>query len=195
MTIIQIDNRFITPLKCGSRYLRSFGWQTKGVAMLSDEWGEFKNLNWGTIVLRDPQEHLYSALHTELLSLWNNHTNWAGITEEELINLFISNSGSTHWCGILNKTIFDVYVLKNKQPKALKLENLSLFLSLEGTPLPYNKEKYSFKDFNRWESSDYIKNYVKTTYPSQYEIMLSMVNEDRKYYNMFSFLNFEKKMI
>ena len=195
MTIIQIDNRYITPLKCGSRYLRSFGWDTKGVDMFGNEWDDFKNLNWETLVLRDPEEHLYSALHTEVLSLWNNHTNWSGTTEEELINLFISSSGSTHWCGVLNKTIFDVYMSKNKEPKALKLENLSLFLSLEGTPQPYNKEKYSFREFDKWESSDYIKNYIKTTYPEQFNTMLSMVNEDRKYYNMFSFLKFEKKLI
>jgi hypothetical protein len=195
MTIIQIDNRFITPLKCGSRYLRSFGWETKGITMFNNGWEEFKDLNWEIIVLRDPEEHLTSALHTEILSLWNNHTNWSGITEEELINSFISNSGSTHWCGSLNKTIFDVYISKNKQPKPLKLENLSLFLSLQGSPQIYDKEKYSFKEFNRWESSDYIKNYVKTNYPVQYNAMLNMVNEDRKYYNMFSFLNFEKKLI
>lgn len=195
MTILQINDRFITPLKCGSRYLRSFGWDIKGITMLSDGWNEFKNLNWGVIVLRNPEEHLYSALHTEILSLWNGHTNWAGITEEELINLFISKTGSTHWCGILNKTIFDVYVTKNREPKALKLENLSLFLSLDGTPQLYNKEKYSFREFNKWESSDYIKNYVKTKYPNQFDVMLNMVNEDRKYYNMFSFLNFEKKLI
>jgi hypothetical protein len=195
MTIIQIDNRFITPLKCGSRYLRSFGWKTKGITMLSDGWNKFKDLNWGIIVMRDPEEHLYSALHTEILSLWNNHTNWQNITEEELINLFISKTGSTHWCGTLNKTIFDVYVSKNKEPKVLKLENLSLFLSLEGFPQIYIKEKYSFREFDKWESSDYIKEYVKTIYPTQFNTMLDMVNEDRKYYNMFSFLNFEKKLI
>ena len=195
MTIIQIDNRFITPLKCGSRYLRSFGWKTKGITMLSDGWNKFKDLNWGIIVMRDPEEHLYSALHTEILSLWNNHTNWQNITEEELINLFISKTGSTHWCGTLNKTIFDVYVSKNKEPKVLKLENLSLFLSLEGFPQIYIKEKYSFREFDKWESSDYIKEYVKTIYPTHFNTMLDMVNEDRKYYNMFSFLNFEKKLI
>jgi hypothetical protein len=195
MTIIQIDNRFITPLKCGSRYLRSFGWDTKGVEMFGDGWNGFKNLNWGTIILSDTEKHLYSALHTELLSLWNNHTNWRNTNEEELVNLFASTSGSTHWCGILNKTIFDVYVSKNREPKALKLENLSLFLSLEGNPQPYNKEKYSFRDFNKWESSDYIKNYIKTTYPEQFNTMLNMAHEDRKYYNMFSFLKFEKKLI
>jgi hypothetical protein len=195
MTIIQIDNRFITPLKCGSRYLRSFGWETKGITMLSDGWNKFKDLNWEILVMRDPEEHLYSALHTEILSLWNNHTNWQNITEEELINLFISKTGSTHWCGILNKTIFDVYVSKNKEPKVLKLENLSLFLSLEGFPQTYIKETYSFREFDKWESSDYIKEYVKTTYPTQFDTMLDMVNEDRKYYNMFSFLNFEKKLI
>ena len=128
MTIIQIDNRFITPLKCGSRYLRSFGWETKGITMFNNGWETFKELNWEIIILRDPEERLKSALHTEILSLWNNHTNWVGITEEELINLFISKTGSTHWCGTLNKTIFDVYTSKNKQPKPLKLENLSLFL-------------------------------------------------------------------
>ena len=195
MTIIQIDNRFITPLKCGSRYLRSFGWETKGITMFNNGWETFKELNWEIIILRDPEERLKSALHTEILSLWNNHTNWVGITEEELINLFISKTGSTHWCGTLNKTIFDVYTSKNKQPKPLKLENLSLFLSLEGTPQPYDKEKYNFKKFNKWESLDYIKNYVKTNYSDQYNTMLNMVNEDRKYYNMFSFLNFEKKLI
>jgi hypothetical protein len=195
MTIIQIDNRFITPLKCGTRYLRSFGWETKGITMLDGGWEEFKNLDWDVIVLRDPEDHLNSALHTEILSLWNNHSNWDGISEEELINLFVSELGSTHWCGILNRTLFEVYLSKDKKPIALRLKDLTLFLSLEGKMKQYDRQRYNFKEFNIWRSPNYIKNYIKSTYSDQYRIMMNMIKEDRKYYNMFSFLNFEKKLI
>lgn len=163
--------------------------------MLDAGWDEFKNLNWGVIILRDPEDHLNSALHTEILSLWNNHSNWEGITEEELINLFVSELGSTHWCGILNRTIFEAYLSKDKKPIALRLKDLTLFLSLEGKMKPYDKDRYNFKEFNIWRSPNYIKNYIKSTYPDQYGIMMNMIKEDRKYYNMFSFLNFEKKLI
>jgi hypothetical protein len=195
MTIIQIDSRFIAPLKCGSRYLRSFGWETRGVSMFNDGWEDFKNLNWEIVILRNPKEHLQSALHTEILSLWNGHTNWKDISEKELIDLFISESGSTHWCGILNKTFFDVCSLKNDNPKILKLENLSSFLSLEGNHLQYRKDDYSFKQFDKWETPEYITNYVRTQYKDQYSIMMDMVNEDTRYYSMFNFLEFNKRLI
>jgi hypothetical protein len=196
MDILHIKNRFIVPLKCGSRFLRKNDWEVKGVKMLENGWESFKNRNWDVIVLRNPMEHLKSALHTELLSLWNDHENWSKYDENGLIETLIGELGTPHWCGILNKILYEVWVDKGKTPKPLKLENLSLFLSLENIDIPqYDPNHYSFKYFNKWETPDYVFNYVKNKYPKEYGVMLEMVNNDEIYFNKFNFLNFEKKIL
>lgn len=196
MTILQIDNRFIVPLKCGSRFLRKNNWETRGIDMLGDGWDNFKNRDWEIMVLRNPQEHLKSALHTELLSLWNGHQNWLKYKENKLIETLISKEGTTHWSGILNKVLYEVWLDKSKAPKPLELKNLSLFLSLDNIDIPeFNSNHYSFKNFDKWETPDYVFNYVKNKYPNEFNVMLELAKNDEVYYNKFDFLNFEKKIL
>jgi hypothetical protein len=219
MTILHINNRFIVPLKCGSRFLRKNNWETNGVTILDDGWENFKNRNWDVMILRNPIDHLKSALHTELLSLWNNHKrnpldylkglshaelsslwnddkNYSKYNESELIYALISELGTPHWCGTLNKILYEIWVDKDKKPKPLKLENLSLFLSLENIDIPeYRRNQYNFKYFDNWETPEYIFNYVKNKYPNELDIMLEMANNDEIYYNKFDFLKFEKKIL
>ncbi len=196
MTILQIDNRFIVPLKCGSRFLRKNNWDVRGIDMMGDGWENFKNLNWDVIILRNPKDHLKSALHTELLSLWNGHKNWSKYNERDLIDMLLTECGTTHWSGVLNKVLYQTWLDMGKKPKPLKLENLSLFLSLDNIDIPkFDINHYRFRYFNKWETPDSVFNYVKNKYPNELNVMLEMAENDEFYYNKFNFLNFEKRLI
>ncbi len=92
MIILNVYGDFIMCSgKCGSRYLNSIFQNdlTIGAIELPKQ-----TLKTEYIVVREPYGHLITALHTDLLHIWNDY--WPGMTEQEIIKN-LSTNGSGHY--------------------------------------------------------------------------------------------------
>ena len=185
----------MAPLKCGTRYLRSLGLQNDHIHLTNEDWYRAYQTNWEIIVLRNPMEHLKSALQTELLNLYNQHNLWSGMTTESVLDRFISELGCDHWSGYLYKTIYELWIHQSKIPKIVDLNDISYFISNMGYHIPYIKNKYDFTNSKIWMSKTDIFKMIETDYNWHYNKILKLYNIDKYYYDKFNFEKVNKNII
>jgi hypothetical protein len=189
MMMICINNEIIAPLKCGTRYLRSLGLSQYSIYANDTDWHRVYETNWKFIILRNPLDHLKSALQTELLNLYNGHSLWNGMTTESVLDRFISEDGCDHWSGNMYKMIYDLWILQNKQSKIINLNDMSYFISNMGYYIPFIEKRYNFSKFKIWMSKNDIFKMIEEKYNTHYIELINLNNSDIYYYNQ---LNFEK---
>lgn len=195
MTVYCINNQIMAPLKCGTRYLRSLGLPHDHIHLTKDDWYRAYEIDWKIIVVRNPLEHLKSALQTELLNLYNGHTLWNGMTTESVLDRFLSNDGCDHWSGNMYKMLYELWIDKNKSTKIIDLNDVSYFVSLMGYHIPYDKKQYDFTNRTIWFSKEDIFDKVKIEYPNHYLELNRLLELDSIYYYKFNIETINKKVI
>lgn len=195
MTIFCIDDKILAPLKCGTRYLRTLELPFNTIDMNSKNWNEIYDIDWQMIVIRNPIEHLKSALQTELLNLYNGHRLWEGMTTKMVIERFLSDYGCDHWCGSMYKKFYELWIHKNKSIKIVDLKDLSYFISNMGYYKPYDKQKFDFTNRNIWYSKDDIMKMIENDYTDYYNQLIDLMKLDSIYYNKFNIESINKKVI
>jgi hypothetical protein len=195
MTVYCINNEIMAPLKCGTRYLRSLGLPHTHIHLSNDDWNRAYENIWKLIILRNPLEHLKSALQTELLNLYNGHTLWEGMTTQMVLDRFISKDGCDHWSSNMYEMIYNLWISQSKKSKIVNLNDMSYFVSNMGYHIPFIKKKYDFTNFNIWLSKDTIFEKIKLEYNEYYLELIRLNNLDTYYYNLFEFETIIKKII
>lgn len=195
MMVCCINNEILAPLKCGTRYLRSLGLPYNSVYSIDNDWHRVYETKWKFIILRNPLDHLKSALQTELLNLYNEHTLWSGMTVEMVLDRFVSKDGCDHWSGEMYKSLYELWINQSKEPKIIDLNDMSYFISKMGYYVDFNKSKYDFTKSKIWMSKDEIFRMVESNYNTHYTELIRLTNLDKNYYDKFVFEKIIKKLL
>jgi len=174
MNIQVFENKIIAPNKCGTRYLR-----------LIFEHKQFTHLFLPKIkgktyfIIREPLEHLKSALHTELLGVKDT------IEFDKKFNRFLSETGTIHYVNNLYQIIY-FYKEKNPNCKIVELHNLSDLLMDLGYNIPYNKWNYNLSTeyADWWVNKDTFFSKLKHKYPTQVGILENWIKIQNEYYDL-----------
>ena len=178
MIVLNVYDDFIMCSgKCGSRYLDVI-WENK----IRIDATELHKQTFTTeyIVVREPHGHLITALHTDLLHIWNG--GWPGTTEQNIIDNLVS-AGGGHYSLNLYKWIYEYWENTNRHAKIIDLSELTSLIEQKGYPSFYNKSEYDWNYFDIWKTKEEIEEYVRITYPNEYQIMMERLESEKEYYN------------
>lgn len=177
MIILNVYGDFIMCSgKCGSRYLNGIFENDLRINALELP---KQTLKTEYIVVREPHGHLITALHTDLLHIWNNY--WPGMTEQEVIDR-LTTTGGGHYSLNLYKWIYEYWENTDKFAKIIDLSELTSLVKEKGFDIPYDKTEYDWNYFDVWKTKEEIVEYVSKTYPNQYQIMMERLESEKEYY-------------
>lgn len=209
--VIEIFNGNIAvPAKCGTRYFskcvkspeRPVGYMERVVTdlplqpeMKTPDGKPFpiENIHlWKEVkyfVVRDPYEHLKSALHTEIVNFWDDLDKVKSVVDE-----FISWGGNAHWHPQFYRKLYLFHKNYNiPRFKIIQINQITDFLLSLGYDIKYYKEEYSFLHVPNWKSKDDCVDIIKINFPNQWNEMLNYISNDMEYYNYI--VNNKSKMI
>ena len=200
--VIEIFNGEIgVPAKCGTRFFsktqknpdRMEGYWSREVTSLvtslptniiNTEFQTAEKLNWEVwrclkyFVIRNPMEHLMSALHTDMVTcLWD-------ISEIKIVlDKYLSEYGDTLYHPNLYCLLYILFKELKINPKCMDISEVSLFISNSGFDIQYDKDEYSFKDTINWKSKEEGIELVKTNFPIEWDKLVRHTIKDTEYYN------------
>lgn len=181
MVINIYENRIMAPAKCGSRFLDSI-WDTKERLMPNELLTKLPKVDY--IVIRNPYEHLVTALHTDLLHIWNGQ--WPGQKEQDTINGYCTDMGGSHYWINLYKTLYEYWEATGKTAKIVLLHELSNLIDGMGFESSYDEDSYNWKGyFEIDKSKNEIMQYVIDKYPTEHTMMMNAILEEQTYYHKF----------
>ncbi len=179
--VIEIYNGWLAaPVKCGSRYLAKLNMDI----VRSDVNGlrkvkENPFLELESFIIRNPIEHLYSALHTECLPIWDNP-----IEIKRVLDSFLEPyTGGTHYHMELYKRIYDFWCERKYSFEFVELTRLTYTLEKRGYHYPYYPDDYTFGYYDdKWKSKDEVFDIVKKLFPKELDTLIGYAHTDLGYY-------------
>lgn len=202
MTFKIFNNQILTPLKCGSTYLEMVYPNDIKDANYSPEdysiWennGVYDMKNISTIVIREPFEHLQSALHTEIF-MWYylNNESLSIETAIPLIKNFITTDtntrGTTHWDVNYYEILYNFWKANNNTIKVVHLSDLTSFLKEKcNVDIPHDKFDYGIPALRgqfkyAFTSKQKLSNWIKETIPELWDELMKDMNKANKFYNL-----------
>lgn len=178
MIVLNVYDDFIMCSgKCGSRYLDVI-WENKIRIPASELHKE--TLTTEYIVVREPHGHLTTALHTDLLHIWNG--GWPGTTEQDIIDNLM-HAGGGHYSLNLYRWIYEYWENTNRHAKIIDLSELTSLIEQKGYPSFYNESEYNWNYFDIWKTKEEVEEYVSKTYPNEYQTMMDRLVIEKEYYN------------
>ena len=184
------NGTLLAPLKCGTRYLdKIFKDDVTGFDLV-----EFKRTlflpNVREIVVRPPMEHLTSALHTSILTAYNNteRDKRIEIDLKSVIDEFClytkTDLQNTHWRCDMYETLYWVWRRNKNNINIIELKDLTSYLKKQISNLPeYDSKEYDFHKYEFWCSKDEIMLFIKTNYPNQWNNLMEQVENSNVFYN------------
>jgi hypothetical protein len=180
MVINIYDKWLAAPLKCGTRYLAKLGLNsiTSNVNELMKPINNpYSELEW--FVIRNPIEHLQSAMHTECLPHLDNPDE----IKRVLKSFTESYTGGTHYHIHLYSKIYDYWCRSKYSFKFVELTRLSYVLENRGYHYPYYPDDYTFGYFgDKWKSKEDVFEIIKCDYRTQWDELMSYANKDLRFY-------------
>lgn len=179
--VIEVYNGWLAaPVKCGSRYLAKFGMNivrsdVNGLRRV--EGNPYLNLEW--FVIRNPIEHLYSALHTECLPHFDNP-----IEVKRILDSFLEPyTGGTHYHMELYKRIWEFWCKSRYSFEFVELTRLSYVMDSKGYHYPYYPDDYKFGYYeDKWKSKDEVAEMVRDNFRKEWDILMGYAHTDLHYY-------------
>ena len=183
------DNTILAPLKCGTRYLIECFGEESSTTTTSNLNRSLYHPNLKTIIVRSPYEHLESALHTELIKLFEHSSNTHGSDVEGVLQKFKSNpneiEGTTHWSYHVYEKLYWYWRRNRKYIKVVELNELTNYLKGIKKKLPkYDPENYKFNHYSYWCSKEDLMLFVKTNYKSIWDDLMEQVKISNKWYEL-----------
>ena len=171
------QDSIIVPNKCGSRYfneINNFIGQSKIVNLFSN------NINWEKIkyvVIRNPYEIFYSALHTEYFNIDRR-----GI--ENIINRISDNKfGDEHFNSRFYYKLFEKWEIYKF--KIINIENLTDFVKkISGLDIKLEEKKHTYLQFSKIITKEDTYNFFLEKYPVEIKKTLQYIEEDMVWYEM-----------
>lgn len=180
MVIEVYDKWLAAPAKCGTRYLTKLGLDmvrtdVNGMRIETDN--PYSSIEW--FVIRNPIEHLQSALHTECLPVFDNPTE-----VKRILNTFLEPyTGGTHYHMELYKRVYEYWCKRKYSFEFVELTRLSYVIDGRGYHYPYYPDDYTFGYYgDKLKSKEEVSDMVKTLYPSEWEQLMNYANKDLYYY-------------
>lgn len=181
------NDTILAPLKCGTRYLEEcFGEPSTQLSLDSFKSSlHIKTLN--TIIVRDPYEHLESAIHTELLGTFRQYGN----SDVEILNNLdkftttAKTNQKTHWSPKLYETLYWYWRRNRRYIKIVDLKELSKFLRGYKKKLPkYDPLNYDFNHYDYWCSKEDVMIFVKYNYPFVWTNLVEQIHKSMEWYQL-----------
>jgi hypothetical protein len=187
------EGRILAPLKCGTRYLDAvFNLTDAQRQQFGITQSEIKSTlffpNIHTLIVRPPKEHLYSALHTDILTTMNNEDFALPIRKTDINSLMHSYTKRIDWCTghwhpKIYETLYWMWRRNKERIKVVELRNLSNHLTDLGFELPlYKKEDYQFLYLKNYCSIDEMMLFLKTNYPMEWENIEIQIEKSNVFY-------------
>ena len=183
-----VNDEILVPVKCGSTYLdRIFPNNIVNIWFYRD----LINLKGiSTIIIREPLEHLQSALHTELLNwLFDNPTEKIEPNNMiPLISNFLGN-GTTHWDINYYEHIYKFWKQNKDTIKIVHVSNLTDFLKQKyGIDIPHDKFGYGIprlagKFKYAYTSKEKLSKWIEETLPELWNEVVKDLPKAEKFYN------------
>jgi hypothetical protein len=205
MNIAIYNEKWVTPAKCGTRYLdRVFKITTqannvekkgkrfrKKIVIYSNELHTIYKMDTIThLILRNPHDLFESAVHTDTWGHISDKMNELGIEENyefiESMLLKYLNEGTGHWCSTLYMDLY--YLLKHKPDiQIIQLSDLTEFVTKEtGIKEKYNPTDYNYKlshfGTERY-SREYVINWIKEKFPILWSKIIKLYEIDKVWYD------------
>jgi len=183
------DNTILAPLKCGTRYLiETFG-EESSITKTSILNCSLYHKNAKVIVVRSPYEHLESALHTELIKLFEDIQN---PNETEILNVLKGfkstphlSDGTTHWSYHIYEQMYWYWRRNRKYIKVIELKDLTTYLKTVKKKLPkYDADNYTFNHYSHWCPKENMMLFVKENYKSIWNDLMEQVKISNKWYEL-----------
>lgn len=187
------NNQILTPLKCGSTYLEMVypnDIQNAGYDELSD----LERIS--TIIIREPFDHLQSALHTEIL-MWyalNPSESLSIDTATPLIKNFINSDsnprGTTHWDVNYYEHLYKFWKSNKDSIKIVHISNLTPFLKERyDVDIPHDKFSYGIPAHNgrfkyAFTSKQKLSKWIETALPELWNDLTKELPKADKFYNL-----------
>ena len=196
-----VNNEILVPVKCGTTYLEtvypgnfiSLG-PNPSIESYSHLFNRCKDIS--AIIIREPLEHLQSALHTELLRWYNEHhnENLSAETAIPLINNFITNElnpfGTTHWDINYYEHLYKFWKQYHNRIKIIHISNLTDFIKQEyGIDMPHDKFSYGIPEIGigfkyRYTTKQKLAKWIEETMPDLWNELVKDMDRANKFYNL-----------
>jgi hypothetical protein len=185
------DNKLLVPMKCGTRYLDLiFKNNQVGFDLIELKQSLFLP-NITDMIIRPPMEHLVSALHTEILTAYNNTNENKDIPVDlsSIINEFCmyekTDLQNTHWRYDTYEMLYWLWRRNKNNINIIELKDLSSYLEkLNIKKLPkYDLRDYDFHHQTNWCSKDELMLFIKTNYPEHWDNLMTQVEKADVFYN------------
>ena len=139
------------------------------------------------IVLREPLEHMKSAIHTEFINFWNGSDKRDNTTERDVLNYILKEDSHSHWnCHVFRELYLFTLQFK-KPPTIIMLNDLNDFIKKElkkTYSTGFTKTNYDFSWSNIYMSKDDLWNiYIKHNYPNEWEMFSKRLEGDMFFWN------------
>lgn len=176
----------IAPLKCGTRQLeRVFGEPDNMSTHVIKRKLSMEGVK--TIIVRPPDEHMKSALHTEILSLVRSGN--LKPDGKELIDFVKSflRLGSSHWDPDIYEYLYKFWN-RNDYIEIVELKNLSKFIKkLTKKKIVYEPNDWNFSSTQEkqyWISSNSLWNWVEQEFEDEVnDLIISKMSKEIDWYN------------
>lgn len=180
MVIKIYDKWLAAPLKCGTRFLDKLN-----IPIIRSDVNGFRDaienpfmeIEW--FVIRNPIEHLQSALHTECLPHIDN------LTEiRRILDTFIEQStGGTHYHRELYSRIYDFWCHRRYSFEFVELFRLSYTMDKKGYHMPFYPDDYNFGYYDeKWKTKEEIVDIIRVEFKEKWEILEEYARIDLHYF-------------
>jgi len=186
-------NEILTPLKCGSTYMEMV-YPDNIIEINYDTLPQYKDVT--AIIIREPLEHLQSALHTEIL-MWyvlNPGESLSIDTATPLIKNFINTDlnprGTTHWDVNYYEYLYKFWKQNRNTIKVVNVSNLSPFLK-ENYDVDLVHDKFSYgipahaSQFKyAYTTKQTLAKWIEETLPELWDALIKELPKADKFYNL-----------
>jgi len=181
MVIEVYDDWLAAPLKCGTRYLSKLNMKIvrSGVNALNSRQVTNPFMKLEYFVIRNPIEHLESALHTECLPHIDNFTEI-----RRVLDTFNEDyEGGTHYHMELYKKVYDFWCQRKYSFEFVELTRLTYTMSDKGYHIPFYPDEYNFGYYGeKWKSKEAVSEIIKNEFREDWDKLMDCAKNDLHYY-------------
>lgn len=196
------DYKILAPLKCGTRYLEMcLGKPETTTSYMFKE--TLVNTKIKKIIIREPYEHMISALHTLILTeIQENHLNKSTEIEhndlnkqtipyDDVFKKYFNQLNSInieeqngHWSNSIYKELYFYWRRNRGYVDILHLNDLTDFLKQEGfSKVKFKASDYNFNNYNYWCSKEDLMLFIMENYENEWVLLMLQIDESNIWYN------------
>lgn len=185
------DYKILAPLKCGTRYLELCLNEPETITSYIIK-KTLVNTEIKKIIIREPYQHMTSALHTLILTeIEKNRLNNEKVPYDNVFTKYLNQFNAIrieekngHWCNLIYEELYFYWRRNREYVDIIHLNDLNEFLKQEGVyKVEFKSEDYNFNYYNYWCSKEDLMLYIKQNYENEWASLMLQVDESNIWYN------------